>query len=166
MVKGLCESMRGQWSGDVDLDDGRLKLLYKEYQQRLAEAKAIGLGERKDHIDVDLNSLLQELVEDLEFIHSSELISLLTHYFILVSKVDGGGHCLKFLSPLDVMYSMTRSAQDVILELLPHPTNAVFCPHTRAVHICTCSICTEKKCALLRSKGHASLANNCNTLSL
>ena len=72
MVKGLCESMRGQWSGDVDLNDGRLKLLYEEYQQQLEEAKAIGLGERKDHIDVDLNSLLQELVEDLEFIHSSK----------------------------------------------------------------------------------------------
>ena len=25
IVKGLCQSVSGQWSGDVDLDDGKLQ---------------------------------------------------------------------------------------------------------------------------------------------
>ena len=39
--------MRGQWSGDVDLNDGKLNLLQEQYQRRLEEVSHIGLGERR-----------------------------------------------------------------------------------------------------------------------
>ena len=32
MVKGLCESTKGEWSGYVDLNDSQLQLLYQELQ--------------------------------------------------------------------------------------------------------------------------------------
>ena len=33
VVSGLGESIRGQWSGDVDLNDGSLNSLYCKYKQ-------------------------------------------------------------------------------------------------------------------------------------
>ena len=46
VVQGLRESVRGQWSGDVDLNDGQLQSLYLEYKQQLKPTGEIGLGER------------------------------------------------------------------------------------------------------------------------
>ena len=78
VVKGLCESVKGQWSGDVDLNDGQLDVLYQEYQLWLNTAKQIGLRERKSNclIHVDLSAVLQQLVEELEFLHSGRLLIL------------------------------------------------------------------------------------------
>ena len=78
VVKGLCESVKGQWSGDVDLNDGQLDVLYQEYQLQLNTAKQIGLRERKSNclIHVDLSAVLQQLVEELEFLHSGRLLIL------------------------------------------------------------------------------------------
>ena len=78
VVKGLCESVKGQWSGDVDLNDGQLEVLYQEYQLRLNTAKQIGLRERKPNclIHVDLSAVLQQLVEELEFLHSGRLLMI------------------------------------------------------------------------------------------
>ena len=44
VVKGLWESVSGEWSGDIDLNDGKLSQLYKEFQNRLAWVKCIGIG--------------------------------------------------------------------------------------------------------------------------
>ena len=44
VVKGLGESMKGDWSGDVDLNDGKLDLLYQEYRRRLDGLKHHTLG--------------------------------------------------------------------------------------------------------------------------
>ncbi len=32
LVEGLGESVRGEWSGDVDLHDGKLQQLFQQYQ--------------------------------------------------------------------------------------------------------------------------------------
>jgi hypothetical protein len=72
VVKGLGESARGQWSGDADLNDGRLNSLYREYKLRLANAEAIGLRERgtQHFIEEDLNGALQVVIDGLSFLHS------------------------------------------------------------------------------------------------
>ncbi len=44
LVPGLGDSVRGDWSGDVDLNDGRLQLMFLEYQERLEEIKQFGVG--------------------------------------------------------------------------------------------------------------------------
>jgi len=31
VVKGLWESVSGQWAGEIDINDGKLKQLYKEF---------------------------------------------------------------------------------------------------------------------------------------
>lgn len=72
VLKGLCESTKGQWSGDVDLNNGQLQLLYKQLQDRLQWIKLIGLNERRhtETIISDLKVATNYLVTDLEFTHS------------------------------------------------------------------------------------------------
>ncbi|XP_065884178.1 uncharacterized protein [Dysidea avara] len=71
IVKGLKESTKLQWSGDVDLADGALQKQYKAYQQRLDVTKAMGL-KRESRVQ-DLTTALSSLSKDLEFVQS-ELI--------------------------------------------------------------------------------------------
>ena len=64
MVKGVWESTKGEWSGDVDLNNGQLE--YKE--------EGIGLKERgsADSTRRDLQVALARLEVDLKFIHSGK----------------------------------------------------------------------------------------------
>ena len=75
VVKGLGVSVRGEWFGDEDRNDGVLNSLYQEYKHRLKTAAEIGLEEHgsPEAIECDLNSRLQELTEDLIFLHSGKL---------------------------------------------------------------------------------------------
>ena len=86
VVKGLKESTWGEWSGDVDLNDGYVKFIYKEYQDRLQSAASIGLGDRSTPqlIEVDLNATLKQLKDDLTFLHSGKLPK---HVFITCTKL-------------------------------------------------------------------------------
>lgn len=43
MVKALWESVKGQWVGDFDLNDGELQLLYQKLQNQLQWVEEIGL---------------------------------------------------------------------------------------------------------------------------
>ena len=72
VVKGLCESTKGLWSGDVDLNDGHLQLLFQGLQDRLQWIKGIGLKERSDReaIKSDLHTAINNIATDLQFIHS------------------------------------------------------------------------------------------------
>ena len=46
-MKGVGESVRGKWSGDVDLNNGKLNHLnvFQKYQRVLKEAFQVGLRE-------------------------------------------------------------------------------------------------------------------------
>jgi len=44
VVKGLWQSVSGEWGGDVDLNDGKPQHLYKEFQDTLAWINNIGLN--------------------------------------------------------------------------------------------------------------------------
>ena len=74
VVKGLCESVKGQWSGDVDLNDGKLNSLYQAYQQRLQRISGISLKNRSsvDLNEADLNAVFANLKGDLKFIHAGK----------------------------------------------------------------------------------------------
>ena len=74
VVKGIKESMRGEWSGDVDLNDGYLKLLYDEYKD-LNKAASIGLADRNTPqlIEEDLNVAFKTLSNDLTFLRFGKL---------------------------------------------------------------------------------------------
>jgi hypothetical protein len=44
LIKGLCQSVSGVWSGDVDLDDGSLKKQYLDFCQRFAAVDKISMN--------------------------------------------------------------------------------------------------------------------------
>ena len=71
VTKGLGVSTRGEWSGDVDLNDGVLNCLYQQYKDRLKLAAVIGLREHgtQQSINFDLNKMMEQLSDDLTFIH-------------------------------------------------------------------------------------------------
>ena len=45
--KGLKESAKLKWSGDVDLSDGSLQEQYDNYKKHLERAKTVGLDKKK-----------------------------------------------------------------------------------------------------------------------
>ena len=79
VVKGICESTKGEWSGDVDLNDGSLQRLYQQFRGRLQWTEGIGLQQRsnRDTIKSDLNVAMQHSLNDMEFIQAGKLLLLL-----------------------------------------------------------------------------------------
>ena len=70
ITKGLNESVKLKWSGDVDLNDGKLQEQYEQYKKRLELAEKAGV--ERDRVENDLNEL-QDLVKDLDYINSGKL---------------------------------------------------------------------------------------------
>jgi len=66
--KGLKESSRLEWSGDVDLADGSLQEKYSKYKERLKAAANIGL--HNESVLQDLNSVLNAVSKDLDFLQA------------------------------------------------------------------------------------------------
>ena len=71
ITKGLKESVKLQWSGDVDLNDGSLQEQYDKYKKRLEMMDKAGL--KKDTMLDDLENFSQDLIKDFDFIHSGTL---------------------------------------------------------------------------------------------
>lgn len=71
VVKGLCESTKGVWSGDVDLNDQKLQRLYQEVSGRLKFVSNIGIKCRRDieTIQSDLEAVLEFTKIDSEFLN-------------------------------------------------------------------------------------------------
>ena len=71
MVKGLWESVRGEWGGDVDLADGKLQIMFAKYKDKLKWIGSLGLDERSSVsvIKQDLHELDHLLVADLDYVH-------------------------------------------------------------------------------------------------
>ena len=84
LVSGLTESVRLEWEGDVDLDDGLLQESYDAYIQRLNFLEEIGVGSRSDpaSLDKDLKECLQILRADKEFLLKSKFSPLTMHRLV------------------------------------------------------------------------------------
>ncbi len=68
IVSGIQESVRQQWFGDVDLDDGKLQEMYQEYMNLVMLVDNIGLGPSRESSVVisQLSKCLKFLREDKE----------------------------------------------------------------------------------------------------
>ena len=71
VVEGLSESVRLDWSGDVDLDDGSLQLQYETYITRLNFLKGLRLKDHT-HLIQELQLNQEDLMCDLASIHKCE----------------------------------------------------------------------------------------------
>ena len=76
LVAGLGESVKGEWSGDVDIGDGRLQQTFKDYQKRL---QMIAKMDRRESsvIAADLKQEFALLGDDMEFLLESMLCIIL-----------------------------------------------------------------------------------------
>lgn len=74
VVKGLCESVNGVWSGDVDLNDKKLQELYRDVSERVTFIGKIGIDNRKDVETIlsDLKAVLDFTKNDGEFLHNGK----------------------------------------------------------------------------------------------
>jgi hypothetical protein len=68
--EGLRESMRNEWSGDVDLGDGKLGIKYSKYLEYLKLVSNIGLKDRasSNNIKEDLQQMCSKLSTESEFL--------------------------------------------------------------------------------------------------
>ena len=73
-MSGLCESVRQKWSGDVDLNDGKLEKYYVAYLSRLRFVSGLGLGYRMDRVILadDLKEIQQQLQLNKDFVTKGE----------------------------------------------------------------------------------------------
>lgn len=74
-MSGLGESVNGDWSGDVNMNEEALQLLRTEYVNKLEFVKSIGGDGRS--VEADLDVLKNKITDDVEFIATSKSISLL-----------------------------------------------------------------------------------------
>ncbi len=85
LVSGLKESMRHEWSGDVDLDTGDLQQEFKAYRDLLDFYKAIRIG---SNCVEDLGKCCQILLE--------EKIFILTGIYKVFPPLAGKYHVVSF----------------------------------------------------------------------
>ena len=71
----LCESTRGFWSGDVDLDDGKLEQDYAAYQEWLKSIENFKLLHPPDETKVlyQLTEIRKKIQDGLVFLYSGML---------------------------------------------------------------------------------------------
>ena len=76
IVSGLKESVKMEWSGDVDLNDGRVQELHKEYKKCLQFVNSVGVGMRRARriMISDLHHLQEKLEIHLSFLSSSKTL--------------------------------------------------------------------------------------------
>ncbi len=97
LVQGLGESVRMEWSGDTDLNDGKLQQQYKRYIARLDFLKGLGLEERRTQslLIKDLHTVSDELVSDLTSTNTckySDKCLCILGEFVPFFSVDEGKH--------------------------------------------------------------------------
>ena len=75
LTAGLFESVRGKWSGDVDINDGKVAELYQLYQSRQKFCESLGLKEPRTipHVKAQVQEMRDTISSDLEYISTGEL---------------------------------------------------------------------------------------------
>jgi len=76
IVSGLGESVNGVWSGDVDLNDGKLQELYQEYKGQQELINSLILLENRTNLCTALNNMQRYLDTSLEFVTASKSYQL------------------------------------------------------------------------------------------
>lgn len=75
ILPGVAESMRGVWSGDVDLNGGHLKEQKASYNNHLSEIERLSMVDRASLVK-QLSSQIGALQKDKEFLFSGDYLSI------------------------------------------------------------------------------------------
>ena len=67
LMKGLCESVGGIWSGDADINDGSLEKQYMAYKQRTIDINELSIGDSAK-LEINLGKEKCQLNKDIVFI--------------------------------------------------------------------------------------------------
>ena len=81
VIKGLKESTKLEWSGDVDLADGSIQKQHEKYRQHLDCAEKVGLNRASAARKLEV---LTNVKKDLEFLHSGNVYCLMYVLYILL----------------------------------------------------------------------------------
>ena len=74
VVKGLWESVSGEWAGDVDLNDGKLQEAYKKHQDTIKWVKSIGLESQSiEHIKQQLMKAKDMISTEISFVSNGTI---------------------------------------------------------------------------------------------
>ena len=73
VIKGLWQSASGEWSGDADLNDGKLHQQFKTFCERKERMNSIGMQESMEAIRTELTAVVGTVKDDLHFISSGML---------------------------------------------------------------------------------------------
>lgn len=67
---GLRESMRNEWSGDIDFGDGSVQRVHNDYIRDLKFIRGIGCSQRRAYhcVQIDLQKQLSNLLTDMTFL--------------------------------------------------------------------------------------------------
>ena len=76
LLSGLGESVKGEWSGDVDLNDGSTQQLYKSYRKQLDFLDGISVKVDDCNLKRDIEMLRQQTVQYIDFVSASEFTTL------------------------------------------------------------------------------------------
>lgn len=69
VLKGLWESVSGEWAGDVDLNDGKLQQAFEQHQDRIKWVKSIGLqSQGTERIKQDLMKAQEIVSTEIAFV--------------------------------------------------------------------------------------------------
>ena len=82
LLSGLAESVKGEWSGDVDLNDGSTQQLYKSYRKHLDILDGISVKVDDCNLKQDIEMLRQQAVQDIDFISASKFATLTMHVYM------------------------------------------------------------------------------------
>lgn len=74
LVSGLGESVKGVWSGDVDLADGALAKFKEDHQRQIDHISKLGQATSQLEITKDLTVVEQEVIQDAIFLSSSKSV--------------------------------------------------------------------------------------------
>ena len=77
VLKGLWESVSGEWAGDVDLNDGELRQMYDQYKEKINWVQKIGLQSHGiEDIKQELKNARDTLSIEIDFVSSGTYFKL------------------------------------------------------------------------------------------
>ena len=79
IISGLKESVKKEWSGDVNLNDGSVEMLRTQYLESQKFLGSVGVGQRRSRevLKCDLLKLKNDLTTQLTFLSSSKTIIII-----------------------------------------------------------------------------------------